>query len=51
MSDTPKTELEQAFAEFYRLDREEAAAYQRALDLGEQRADAAARVRELGGKL
>ena len=44
-------ELQQAYKEFYRLEREEHEAVQQADNLGTQRSLAATRVRELGGKL
>jgi hypothetical protein len=44
----PPSELDAAVAEYHRLDREEAAAIQLGIDLGIDRADAAARARELG---
>lgn len=46
-----QAELEQAYADFYRLQRAEAEAIQRADALGAQRSEAARRVRELGGKV
>jgi hypothetical protein len=43
--------LDEAFREFYRLEREESAAFGLYYELCEKRAEAAKRVRELGGRL